>query len=553
MVIAKVTVTGTSIQTDWCKKIPQGIIGAKVQIKYADECWGLLNKTVVFRSSVTKDVLNAGDEVLVPLEVVKNAGATLFMGIYGTNADSTIAVPTFWTSLGKIQGATDPSGDPSTDPSLPVWAQMERRFEKLMYLADNPQEAIAPPDWNATESEPGHIQNRTHWVEVSDDAVCFDGNLAGKESVFMEDDTYMVKISDAILTKEDLIGSTVTVCMPGEDPEEMTIEVTDENIYDMASEGIPALTINGAVVCLHEDVAAAGISATAGVYFACVVIEGSPVAYVKHLSCLPGGTEIVHKLDNKFLNLDWLPRYTYGTEIVLDVAKQLFNDKNCQQDFNFSLKSLTHYSVTWDGVSYSCYSNTKADMWFSLIGIGNLSLIDAEYENTGEPFCIVSRLILGILLRTEIYSADEVAEHTVGISIVDRIAERLPAEFLPKEYTMPTDIGYNKIVNVEIRNAYAAFQNGGTVYAQYKNSLFRILSIYCDLIDSMFDHICMTDGSKIMIWHRNQGWTEFSQKGFILASSNYNESNGSVLQGKKYRFTVDESGTLNTEDVTGTM
>jgi prepilin-type processing-associated H-X9-DG protein len=93
-----------------------------------------------------------------------------------------------------IQSATDPSGDLSTDSQLPVWAQMEKRFEKLMHLADHPQEAISPPDWNATASAPGYIQNRTHWVEMSDDAVIFDGNMVGKESVFMEDDTYMVKL-----------------------------------------------------------------------------------------------------------------------------------------------------------------------------------------------------------------------------------------------------------------------------------------------------------------------------------------------------------------------
>ena len=39
MVIGKVTVTGASIQTDWCQKIPKGIIGVKVQIEYADTCW----------------------------------------------------------------------------------------------------------------------------------------------------------------------------------------------------------------------------------------------------------------------------------------------------------------------------------------------------------------------------------------------------------------------------------------------------------------------------------------------------------------------------------
>lgn len=554
MVIGKVTVTGTSIQTDWCHKIPSGIIGAKVQIEYADDRWNQLNRTVVFRSTVTKDILNVGTEVVIPPEVVTTAGIALFIGIYGTDVDNTIAIPTFWASLGIIQSATDPSGDLSTDPQLPVWAQMEKRFEKLLHLADHPQEEISPPDWNATVSAPGYIQNRTHWVEMSDDEVIFDGNMVGKESVFMEDNTYMVKVSDAILSKEDLLGSTLTVFMPGENPEEMAVEVTDENIYDMAGEGIPALAINnGAVICLHEDVSVLGISATAGVYFVCVVIDGSPAAYVKHLSCIPGGQEIVHKLDNKFLNLDWFPQYKYGMETVLEEAKQTFEDKHCKQSFHFPLKPLTHYTVSWDGTTYSCNSNTKSDMWFSIVGIGNMSLYSEEYEDSGEPFCVLSLFILGVLLRTQIMAYNEANEHTIGISISDRVAERLPVDFLPKEYTIPTDLGYNKVVNEELFNAYAAFQNGSVVYAQYQNSLFRVLSISCDLIDAMFDHLCMTDGNKIMFWHRNQGWTEFSQKGFVLASDNYYESSGYVQEGKKFRFTVDENGSLVSTDITGQM
>ena len=192
-------------------------------------------------------------------------------------------------------------------------------------------------------------------------------------------------------------------------------------------------------------------------------------------------------------------------------------------------------------------------MWFSIVGIGNMSLYSEEYEDSGEPFCVLSLFILGVLLRTQIMAYNEANEHTIGISISDRVAERLPVDFLPKEYTIPTDLGYNKVVNEELFNAYAAFQNGSVVYAQYQNSLFRVLSISCDLIDAMFDHLCMTDGNKIMLWHRNQGWTEFSQKGFVLASDNYYESSGYVQEGKKFRFTVDENGTLVSEDITGTM
>jgi len=40
------------------------------------------------------------------------------------NGEGTIVVPTTWANLGVILPAADPSGDESTDPSLPVWAQI---------------------------------------------------------------------------------------------------------------------------------------------------------------------------------------------------------------------------------------------------------------------------------------------------------------------------------------------------------------------------------------------------------------------------------------------
>ena len=149
MVIAKVIVSGTSIRPIWSHRITKGMVGAKVQIEYADDSWVNLNRTAVFQGAVTKDVLNAGSEVTIPCEVVAESGLNLFMGIYGTDADNKVVIPTLWVPLGMVQSGTDPSGDESTNPALPVWAQMEHRFENLMHLADNPTEMTAVADWAA--------------------------------------------------------------------------------------------------------------------------------------------------------------------------------------------------------------------------------------------------------------------------------------------------------------------------------------------------------------------------------------------------------------------
>ena len=125
MKIAEVRVSGCRCETVRLEPIPRGIVGAVVAVEYTDPAWDSLRKTVVFRGAATKDVLDAGNEIVIPAEVVSKAGGSLYMGVYGVDAENHVTIPTIWTELGVIQGAAAPSGDASTAPSLPVWAQIQ--------------------------------------------------------------------------------------------------------------------------------------------------------------------------------------------------------------------------------------------------------------------------------------------------------------------------------------------------------------------------------------------------------------------------------------------
>lgn len=131
MRIAEVKVANTTCKTTPLVPIPKGIVGATVSIEYTDPAWDDLQKTVVFRSAVTKDVLDAGSEVTIPAEVVARAGINLYMGVYGVDAANNVVIPTIWTELGLVNGAAAPSGDTSSDPSLPVWAQIQGMIGNL--------------------------------------------------------------------------------------------------------------------------------------------------------------------------------------------------------------------------------------------------------------------------------------------------------------------------------------------------------------------------------------------------------------------------------------
>ena len=107
--------------------------------------WDGLTKTAVFTNGrATIDVLPAkwdGDTVTVPAEILAVAGRYARVGVYGTNA-SGVVLPTVWVSLGKVQSAVEPSGDPSTDHTLPVWAQLQEQIGNLADLKTDSKDNI---------------------------------------------------------------------------------------------------------------------------------------------------------------------------------------------------------------------------------------------------------------------------------------------------------------------------------------------------------------------------------------------------------------------------
>ena len=104
-----------------------------VQFVFSPE-WDGLTKTAVFSNGKNiVDVLAAnwdGDTVPVPHEVLAVPGRHARVGVYGAD-ESGVVLPTVWVSLGKVQPGADPSGDASADPSLPVWAQLQKQIGDL--------------------------------------------------------------------------------------------------------------------------------------------------------------------------------------------------------------------------------------------------------------------------------------------------------------------------------------------------------------------------------------------------------------------------------------
>lgn len=131
----KIEVTGNIARvTEKPARITAGTVGLPVEFSF-DEPWEGLDKTAVFQAGrVCKIVENLNAETVVPWEVLVKNGLWLSIGVYGTNKDGSCAIPTTWANVSVIAVSAHPNGDPSTDPTLPVWQKLLNAVGNLLGL-----------------------------------------------------------------------------------------------------------------------------------------------------------------------------------------------------------------------------------------------------------------------------------------------------------------------------------------------------------------------------------------------------------------------------------
>lgn len=101
-----------------------GRVGAQVKFIF-DQQWDNLAKTAVFQQGeVTKDVVLTEATTVIPWEVLQIVGVPVSIGVFGSNADGSVMIPTAWVETDPVKSGADPSGDESADPTPPIWAQI---------------------------------------------------------------------------------------------------------------------------------------------------------------------------------------------------------------------------------------------------------------------------------------------------------------------------------------------------------------------------------------------------------------------------------------------
>lgn len=222
----------------------------------------------------------------------------------------------------------------------------------------------------------------------------------------------------------------------------------------------------------------------------------------------------------------------------------------------FGVTAGETYTVTWDGTAYKCTYAGGDSL------LGNLSII-GEGPDTGEPFIMF--VINGE--KVQIATADTSASHTISIGVDVESVVKIDLKYLPiasetepgitsvgyllqqveDEYFTLTDFhvsGYNDAATIgkcaNKNNSYGIFSPGKFSGA--------VLSCYNDVVNKYITSV-LSGLESIECWKFSQGSTVMEQlwgiskDGVVISSSTPDST-------KKFKITVDDSGTLTATEVT---
>lgn len=151
----KVYISGNRAGVTEREPLTSGTVGKVINFAFTED-WRPLIKYAVFEGSGRRVALtNIGDSCIIPHEVLAKHGGALRVGVYGRTADGSAATPTVYAQLGIIQRGADPNADPSTKPTLPVWAQIQAQIGDLAALETEAKNSLVAAINEAAKSGGG--------------------------------------------------------------------------------------------------------------------------------------------------------------------------------------------------------------------------------------------------------------------------------------------------------------------------------------------------------------------------------------------------------------
>lgn len=152
----KITVSSTrAVCSERPDPITTGMVGLRAEFAFSEDWVGLQKTAVCAGSGVTKDVQVVQDAITVPHECLTDPASDLKIGVYGVNSSGDLVIPTVYAYCGRLFRGADPSGDTSTDYTLPIWAQLQAMIGDLSNLTTTARDNLVAAINEAAKSGGG--------------------------------------------------------------------------------------------------------------------------------------------------------------------------------------------------------------------------------------------------------------------------------------------------------------------------------------------------------------------------------------------------------------
>lgn len=331
--------------------------------------------------------------------------------------------------------------------------------DKIQADIDRVADKIVQSDWNADEDEAGHVLNRTHYVEKPFDSITWNGDITGKEEIVYNQNKSYYKVSDRILSVDDLLGAifknsngnsiTITEKRIMQPNENIIFIKLAGDIFVLSPTTYDGMTFNSSGVYIHRNVYGDYVSYTTEIIARDVVhkLEEKyiPDSIAKVGTAAVGQTIAVKSVDENGKPTEWeavdYQERTHWSEIadgdILPITEftSVYNESmgiNMAQLPLCELEVGKTYTVIFDDVTYTCVAKTGEMNGMAYVGVGNDMFFGGE--QTSEPFGVAyveSNSITGVIPLVE-------GTHTVRI-----IGEILVPHKIPREYL------YSKTIDFE--------------------------------------------------------------------------------------------------------
>ena len=222
------------------------------------------------------------------------------------------------------------------------------------YIKNKP--SVAQANWAETdESKASFIKNKPFYDTRKFDTieVTFDGNIENKENVNPEEGFYFVKVSDKTPTKEEIIGSTISMNSSGEIS---TLELSENELEVM---GDLLMGADFSFLIAYTDCSLMGLSFTKGLWFRRMMGPDSYV-YVSSLSWYGTVSGELKQINSKCIKDMYYTEKIVNAEVLAEITKipEVSEDGGKAtiriEEPMLALAVNNFYTVIWNGVEYKC-------------------------------------------------------------------------------------------------------------------------------------------------------------------------------------------------------